>query len=214
MQLQLALTMNLRIMISEFAWLDTDPIPDPFRSLPDRVVREGLGCRLTECQPLGSAKLHQVLIENLVKLLTFGATSALAGDPKLCDGAECYGTPLCSNGWDNDGDGLVDYGRDPGCASTADNDEYNAPAPPPPPPPPTACSDGIDNDGDGFNNYGSDPGCASGSDNDEWNDWGHWRPWARPDGGQRSTPAGRLVLPRTSGTQAGLRPRATRLDTT
>lgn len=33
--------------------------------------------------------------------------------------------PACSDGFDNDGDGLIDYPADPGCASAADNDEYN-----------------------------------------------------------------------------------------
>ncbi|MFA5862037.1 MAG: S8 family serine peptidase [Candidatus Thermoplasmatota archaeon] len=35
-------------------------------------------------------------------------------------------TPACSDGIDNDGDGLTDYPADPGCTSTADTDEYNA----------------------------------------------------------------------------------------
>jgi Transglycosylase SLT domain/Peptidase family M23 len=39
----------------------------------------------------------------------------------------------CSNGADDDGDGLVDSG-DPGCSSPIDSDEYNPPAPEPPPP--------------------------------------------------------------------------------
>ena len=47
-------------------------------------------------------------------------------------------TYACSNGKDDDGDGKVDYPSDPGCASSTDNDEYNAAAPPPPPPPPPA----------------------------------------------------------------------------
>lgn len=34
----------------------------------------------------------------------------------------------CSNGWDDDGDGKVDYPNDPGCISSTDNDEYNAPS--------------------------------------------------------------------------------------
>jgi len=38
----------------------------------------------------------------------------------------------CSNGLDDDGDTKVDYPADPGCTSTFDNDEYNAPAPLPP----------------------------------------------------------------------------------
>lgn len=40
----------------------------------------------------------------------------------------------CSNGRDDDGDGKIDFGADPGCSSTTDNDEFNAPPPPPPPP--------------------------------------------------------------------------------
>src|SRR3954463_12223570 len=34
--------------------------------------------------------------------------------------------PACSNGKDDDGDGLVDL-ADPGCSSPIDSDEYNAP---------------------------------------------------------------------------------------
>ena len=62
----------------------------------------------------------------------------------------------CSDGIDNDGDGLIDFVPvvgDPGCSSIYDNDETDAP---PPQPPPVAtedtlalCSDGIDNDDDG-----------------------------------------------------------------
>lgn len=69
----------------------------------------------------------------------------------------------CRDLKDNDGDGLVDYPADPGCASASDNDEFNA-APPPPPP---VCSDGLDNDGDGKVDYPADPGCASTTDTDE-----------------------------------------------
>jgi len=43
----------------------------------------------------------------------------------------------CTDGIDNDGDGLVDYPDDPGCASAGNNTET------------AACQDGIDNDGDG-----------------------------------------------------------------
>jgi hypothetical protein len=68
----------------------------------------------------------------------------------------------CSDGADNDGDGLVDYPEDPGCSSTSDNDEYNAP------PQSYQCSDGVDNDGDGLIDYPEDPGCLSTSDNDEY----------------------------------------------
>jgi hypothetical protein len=38
---------------------------------------------------------------------------------------------VCADGEDNDGDGLIDYPNDPGCADSSDGDETNA-APPPP----------------------------------------------------------------------------------
>jgi hypothetical protein len=37
-------------------------------------------------------------------------------------------TYQCSDGIDNDGDGLIDYPADPGCTSATDNDEYNVTA--------------------------------------------------------------------------------------
>ena len=71
-------------------------------------------------------------------------------------------TTQCSDGVDNDGDGLIDL-ADPGCTDANDNDETGGP-----PPPTTQCSDGVDNDGDGLIDL-ADPGCASSSDNDESN---------------------------------------------
>jgi hypothetical protein len=44
---------------------------------------------------------------------------------------------LCEDGVDNDGDGLIDYGGDPGCAAPASSTES------------PVCQDGLDNDGDG-----------------------------------------------------------------
>jgi hypothetical protein len=67
--------------------------------------------------------------------------------------------PQCSDERDNDGDGLIDYPNDPGCASPQDDDETNNTPP--------QCSDGQDNDGDGFVDYPSDPGCTDRNDNDE-----------------------------------------------
>jgi hypothetical protein len=71
----------------------------------------------------------------------------------------------CADGIDNDGDGLIDFLADPGCADANDNDEFNAP----PPPPVAQCADGIDNDGDGLIDFPADPGCANADDNDELN---------------------------------------------
>jgi hypothetical protein len=44
----------------------------------------------------------------------------------------------CNNGFDDDGDGLIDYPEDPGCQSRGDSSEVNLTPPPP-----------IDSDGDG-----------------------------------------------------------------
>jgi hypothetical protein len=60
------------------------------------------------------------------------------------------GTPDCSNGIDDDGDGLVDYPADPDCSSPTDPSEGVF-----------VCSNGIDDDGDGLIDYPEDPGCAS-----------------------------------------------------
>ena len=68
----------------------------------------------------------------------------------------------CSNGTDDDGDGLVDL-EDPGCDAAADVDEHS---------PLLACDDGADNDGDGRSDFDAatfadptagagDPGCAA-----------------------------------------------------
>lgn len=69
----------------------------------------------------------------------------------------------CSDGIDNDSDGVIDYPADPGCSDAQDTDETD---PPPPPPPPTACADGIDNDGDGKIDL-ADLGCTDAADDDE-----------------------------------------------
>ncbi|MCB9358687.1 hypothetical protein H6503_02030 [Candidatus Woesearchaeota archaeon] len=67
----------------------------------------------------------------------------------------------CSDGQDNDGDGLVDYPNDPGCLSYSDTDEYNIITVV------HECSDGIDNDGDGSADYPYDFSCSSPTDDDE-----------------------------------------------
>jgi hypothetical protein len=55
----------------------------------------------------------------------------------------------CSDGIDDDGDGLVDL-DDPGCYTPTDAFETNAIA---------GCDDGFDNDGDGLVDWINDPGC-------------------------------------------------------
>jgi hypothetical protein len=72
--------------------------------------------------------------------------------------AQCV-SPQCSDGIDNDGDGVID-GADFSCSGQADTDESN---------PRSACQDGIDNDGDGKGDYPQDPGCSGTQDNEEYN---------------------------------------------
>jgi hypothetical protein len=60
------------------------------------------------------------------------------------------GTPACTDGLDNDGDGKADYPDDPGCASGADESENTAAV---------ACDNRLDDDGDGFIDFPHDPGC-------------------------------------------------------
>lgn len=57
-------------------------------------------------------------------------------------------TDECSNGLDDDGDGLADHPEDPGCASPTDLSEQSPALP---------CDDGIDNDGDGLIDWNGSP---------------------------------------------------------
>jgi cysteine-rich repeat protein len=59
----------------------------------------------------------------------------------------------CSNGVDDDGDGLADFPNDPGCSSATDFLEVSAALP---------CDDGVDNDGDGLADFPDDPACQTG----------------------------------------------------
>lgn len=90
--------------------------------------------------------------------------------------------PQCSDLIDNDGDGKIDFGQDPGCDSPTDNSESPDPVCPTQAcPQPFVCNtntntcrlpqcrDGIDNDGDGRTDYPADIGCSSLNDDDETN---------------------------------------------
>lgn len=67
---------------------------------------------------------------------------------------------VCSDGIDNDRDGLTDFPADPGCTSANDDSETQPIAP-------KQCGDGIDNDGDGYIDFLQDPGCDGKWDDDE-----------------------------------------------
>lgn len=68
----------------------------------------------------------------------------------------------CSDGEDNDSDGLVDFPDDLGCTSETDDTEDSLTS--------AKCQDGRDNDGDGKKDYPSDPGCFAPQADDETDD--------------------------------------------
>lgn len=68
----------------------------------------------------------------------------------------------CSDGEDNDSDGLVDFPDDLGCTSTTDDTEDSLTS--------AQCQDGRDNDGDGKKDYPGDPGCFAPQADDEKDD--------------------------------------------
>lgn len=73
----------------------------------------------------------------------------------------------CSDRLDNDGDGLIDFGSDPGCSSASDDSELNTPGGGGSG---IDCDDDLDNDGDGKTDYPNDPGCQSANDPSEVDD--------------------------------------------
>ncbi|MDB4954666.1 MAG: cell surface receptor domain protein [Myxococcales bacterium] len=118
---------------------------------------------------LGNYNLH------VSGVLTNGASCEPAdtlNGALVCDVlAPCSGTvgsmhctlPACSDGIDNDLDGLTDYPNDPGCESVLDNDETDScPGAGCP-----ACSNTMDDDADMKTDYAADPSCWAASGTDE-----------------------------------------------
>jgi hypothetical protein len=62
--------------------------------------------------------------------------------------------PACSDGIDNDCDGLTDWPDDPGCSGPDDDDEHGT----------NECDDGIDNDHDGKIDFHVGMRCGPGDD--------------------------------------------------
>ncbi|MDH3686496.1 MAG: hypothetical protein OEP95_09735 [Myxococcales bacterium] len=85
--------------------------------------------------------------------------NGLLGEEACDDGNAATGdgcTPACvieecSNGEEDDADGLIDYPSDPGCAALTDLSERSPTLP---------CDDGADNDGDGLIDFPEDPDCT------------------------------------------------------
>ena len=69
----------------------------------------------------------------------------------------------CSNGMDDDEDGVVDFPLDPGCLFAADEDETDPNFPP-------QCANGNDDDANGRIDFPDDPGCRFAGDNSERTD--------------------------------------------
>jgi hypothetical protein len=98
---------------------------------------------------------------NVTSDVGINSREAAANQPQLVvETVSTPPTPACSDGIDNDVDGLIDHPADPGCTDPSDTDESD-------PPPAPACSDGVDNDVDGLIDHPADPGCAVDFDTDE-----------------------------------------------
>ena len=103
------------------------------------------------------------LAGTLFAALTFGsqpANTSLYGNATAAADVSFYRTeilaivsiPACSDGLDDDLDGLIDFPADPGCDDANDLTEQSALL---------VCDDGLDNDLDGFIDFPSDVGCES-----------------------------------------------------
>ena len=100
--------------------------------------------------------MRLVFITALVSLLVpFAACSGGEDNNK-------FPKPPCSDGEDNDGDGMTDFPDDLGCDSEDDDTEDSLASP--------QCKDGRDNDGDGKKDFPTDPGCFAPQQDDETDD--------------------------------------------
>jgi len=89
------------------------------------------------------------------------ATLAFSDDGQPADEWTYFSiNPECSDGRDNDGDGLLD-GHDPDCKGANDTNEGTSTD--------FACGNGTDDDNDGLIDM-EDPGCARSDDNSEWSE--------------------------------------------
>jgi hypothetical protein len=154
------------------------PTPDARVLLTVSIEGGGSGKVLIEPRAISCAESceHQFVVGSRVTLSGHavpgsrfeGWDDACTGDSARCTfvmdrersvTATFEGTPSasaqCSDGRDNDGDGLVDD-ADPGCRADATEAPDNRP-----PTPVGDCHDGRDNDGDGLVDSAQDPGCAA-----------------------------------------------------
>ncbi|WP_026912653.1 Ig-like domain-containing protein [Patulibacter minatonensis] len=147
------------------------PITLPGNNQPYRLdLPAGLGTLLlnqtvqTNGRIVQRALQLQVPVDGSVADVVIGeAAAGFTGNPCAAAVIAPPANPQCSDGADNDGDGLADA-KDPGCLSgpggtynPRDDDETDPNTPGGTP----QCSDGLDNDGDLVSDA-RDPGCLSG----------------------------------------------------
>jgi hypothetical protein len=105
---------------------------------------------------LGKKSLVWIIFIFMISFVCACDNDADCDDGEACDvDGNCVeyckiGIAECSDGIDNDGDGLTDYPDDPECRSPYDTDEMYDPA----------CANGIDDDGDGLTDYPNDTFCG------------------------------------------------------
>jgi hypothetical protein len=131
---------------------DGDGLADPIDNCPDRANGDQVD---TDEDSIGDACDRETCgngVQEYGEGCDHGAQNGLDG---ICDAVCVYVGPgdACSDGIDNDGDGVVDHPFDQGCSSTSDPSERGSTK---------ACDDGIDNDGD----HGVDFAAAAGAPGD------------------------------------------------
>ena len=116
-------------------------------------------CRSSETITLSTKDFNDLFrVGTSVKLCNGNNYNDCSSPLTITGNAQCV-LPQCSDGIDNDGDGVTD-GLDFSCSGQADTDESS---------PRSMCQDGVDNDVDGKMDYPQDPGCTSLQDNEEYN---------------------------------------------
>jgi flagellar hook protein FlgE len=107
-----------------------------------RLAQNGAPPGFPQAAALSEDLVLEVDYSNGASVALFELASGGPGDP-IC-------VFDCSDGRDDDGDGLIDYPADPGCRSQIDPSERSELL---------VCDDGVDNDCDGALDYPADPSC-------------------------------------------------------
>jgi hypothetical protein len=132
-------------------WSDVVLNPPPgARRATVQLLYQSTSWEYIQFLALANRKENAFLAQEGERLLDAWLATGMAA-PEVMATAEWQDlVPACSDGLDNDGDGLIDYPDDPGCSSPMDDSENDPSLP---------CDDRIDNDGDGLVDFPRDPGC-------------------------------------------------------